>query len=130
LTFTQSLAEARGDTTIHWVYFDEPGSVTHVTDDDQTVPLIFKLKQNYPNPFNNQTRISYVINAATSVNLKVYDIQGRLIATLLQRHQPAGSYSVVWNTQQSDGTLAPSGIYFIRLETNGGVETRKTLLVR
>jgi arabinogalactan endo-1,4-beta-galactosidase len=130
LTFTQTLTASRSDTTIHWVYFDEQGSVTRVADDDQTVPLVFQLKQNYPNPFNNQTRISYVIQAATYVSLKVYDIQGGLIVTLVQRHQPAGSHSVIWNAQQDDGTPAPSGIYFIRLETNHGLETRKTLLLK
>ncbi len=130
LVFTQSLAETRSDTSIHWVYFDEPGSVTGVADDDQTVPLVFELKPNYPNPFNNQTRISYIINATTWVNLKVYDIQGRLIATLVQRQQPAGSHSVIWKAQQEGGTPAPSGIYLIRLETKHGVEIRKTLLLK
>jgi flagellar hook assembly protein FlgD len=60
----------------------------------------------------------------------VYDVQGRLIATLAQRFQPAGSHAVGWNGQQENGTPAPAGIYFIRLETNQGIQTRKAILMR
>jgi hypothetical protein len=58
LTFTRSLIESRGDTTLHWVYFDEAAPAARV-DDDEAVPRLFQLDQNHPNPFNSQTRISY-----------------------------------------------------------------------
>jgi flagellar hook assembly protein FlgD len=89
-----------------------------------------QLKRNYPNPFNNQTKISYSIKTADFVRLKVYDMQGRLMATLVQQRQPAGSYSVVWNAQLAEGLPAPSGIYLIRLETDHGIEMRKALLLK
>jgi arabinogalactan endo-1,4-beta-galactosidase len=130
LPFTQSLGNARSDTTIHWVYFDEPSTVTHVAADEQTIPLSFQLKQNYPNPFNNQTRLDYTIHAATLVNLSIYDIQGRLITTLVHGQQAAGNYSVAWNGLQKDGSAVASGIYFVQLETDEGTETRKALLMK
>jgi arabinogalactan endo-1,4-beta-galactosidase len=129
LTFTQSLAGTRGDTTLHWVYFDEVNSATRV-DGEQMVPLSFQLQQNHPNPFANQTEISYVLKKATFVSVKVYDLRGRLIAVPRQRQQPAGKYSVKWNARQEDGTPAPAGIYLIRLETRDGMQTRKALLLK
>lgn len=129
LIFTQALAESRRDTTMHWVYFDEAASATRV-DEDENAPLHFQLHQNYPNPFKRETRISYVISARSSVSLKVYDVQGRLTATLARQLQPAGSHSVAWNGQRENGTSAPAGIYFIRLETNQGIQTRKVILLR
>ncbi|MGH7490984.1 MAG: glycosyl hydrolase 53 family protein [bacterium] len=129
LTFTRSWVESRRDTTIHWVYFDEEATPTRV-DDGESIPLIFHLNQNYPNPFKSQTRINYLINTSSFVRLKVYDVHGRLTAILAQRPQPAGSHSVGWNGQQEDGTPAPSGIYFIRLETNQGMQTRKAILLK
>jgi len=128
MTFTESLVNMRSDTTVHWVYFDVP-TVTSVADENPVTPLSFQLLQNYPNPFNNQTRVDYVLKTAAFVRLSVYDIQGKLIATLAQRYQPAGSYSVVWSGQGSDGAIA-SGIYFIRLEAGGGVQIRKALLMK
>lgn len=129
LPFTFSMSNTHSDTTIHWVYFDEPSSVTHVAD-DEAIPHSFQLNQNYPNPFNNQTRINYFLKSATFVSLAIYDIQGRSITSLVESNQSAGRYSVVWNGQQKDGSSAPSGIYFIRLEANEGVEIRKALLIK
>ncbi|MDZ7262680.1 MAG: T9SS type A sorting domain-containing protein, partial [candidate division KSB1 bacterium] len=127
LTFTSSLVNSRSDTTLHWVYFNEPNSVSQVAEDAPEAPLFFQLKQNYPNPFNNQTRISYLITKAAYVSLKIYDIQGKLVASLVQQHQPGGHYSILWNVQPNDRA---SGIYFIRLETNYGIEIRKALLLK
>ena len=130
LKFTESLITNRSDTTIHWVYFDESNSVSRVDHTYQEMLFNFQLMQNYPNPFNNQTIISYNIQSSTFVNLKVYNIQGKLISTLVQRRQPAGNYSIVWKAQQEDRTSLVSGIYFISLDTNYGIETRKTLLLK
>ena len=129
LALHPALAAARSDTTIHWVYFDEPGAATRV-DEAQTIPLAFQLAQNHPNPFNPQTRISYAIKKTMLVNLKIYDTYGKLITTLVQQSQPAGSYVVTWNAQQKTGMPLAAGIYFIRLETEGGIATRKALLLK
>ncbi|HEX9652180.1 MAG TPA: glycosyl hydrolase 53 family protein, partial [bacterium] len=129
LPITPTLVDTRSDTTLHWVYFDQQG-VTGVADDDAITPVAFQLLQNYPNPFNSETRIDYVLEGPAFVRLSVYNIRGKLIATLAQRHQSAGSYSVAWSGQRSDGSAVASGIYFIRLETGDGVKVRKALLMK
>jgi hypothetical protein len=86
---------------------------------------LFELAQNYPNPFNPVTTIRYQIPTAETVNLKVYDILGKEVATLVNGRQEAGSYTVPFNAVR----LA-SGVYFYRLQAGGFVETRKMLLVK
>jgi len=130
LTFTQTLTESSSDTTLHWVYFDESDSETLVSDDEPRVPDVFLLSQNYPNPFNQQTNVSYFIPKATWVSLKIYDIQSKLVASLVQCRQPAGHYSITWNAQDQNGIPLASGIYLVRLVTAQGAVTRKTLLLK
>ena len=130
LVFSTSLVQNPHDTTLHWVYFDEPNSISRLEPSHQEILFSPQLVQNYPNPFNHQTMINYHLKIATFVNLKVYDIQGKLVKTLVKSQQPAGSYSLVWNTHQGDGTRLGSGIYFIRLETDAGSEMRRTVLLK
>ena len=94
------------------------------------LPDNFRLFQNYPNPFNPSTTIEYSIpNAVNSqksiVNLTVYDILGREVATLVDKPQPPGNYKVRFNA----GNLA-SGVYFYRLEVNDFMASRKMLLLK
>lgn len=130
LAFSPSLAEVGGDTTIHWVYFDEADPATGVENDHPALPLSFHLDQNYPNPFNPETKISYVINKMTFVHLRVYDVRGRLITSLVHQLQPAGNYTVTWSAQQIADTPLVSGLYFIRLETDHKIQTRKAILLK
>ncbi|NUO80119.1 glycosyl hydrolase 53 family protein [candidate division KSB1 bacterium] len=130
LPFSPTLSEVHGDTTIHWVYFDEADPATEVDDDSPAMPISFQLAQNHPNPFNPQTEISYTIKQTTFVNLKVYDVHGKLITALVQQSLPAGNYAVTWNAQQNVSTPLVSGLYFIRLETNHGMQTRKAILLK
>jgi len=130
LTFSASLVQNNCDTTLHWDYFDESNSVSRVDHTEQEIPFHFQLAQNYPNPFNHQTRIRYHIGSSTFVNLKIYNIQGELVSTLVKSNQPAGSYSIVWNAQHEDGTSLVSGIYWICLEIDYRIKTRKALLLK
>ncbi len=88
-------------------------------------PGSFSLNQNYPNPFNPSTRISYSIQKAGLVTLKVYDILGREVATLFNGFQQPNSYSVSFNASG----LA-SGIYFYKLKAGDFVQTRKMMLLK
>jgi len=89
-------------------------------------PGQFSLGQNYPNPFNPYTHIKYQLSLSNKVELKVYDIAGREIRTLVDDLQKAGSYRVLF-----DGNDLPSGLYFYRLLTSTGfTETKKMLLVK
>lgn len=85
----------------------------------------FHLYQNYPNPFNPSTTIKYTLTKNNLVSLKVFDLMGREIKTIVNKKQNAGNYEVTF-----DGSEFPSGVYFYKLETNGFNETRKMLLVK
>ncbi|MFQ3598821.1 MAG: T9SS type A sorting domain-containing protein, partial [Chloroherpetonaceae bacterium] len=85
----------------------------------------FELAQNYPNPFNPTTTIRYQIPTAETVSLKVYDVLGKEVATLVNGRQEAGSYNVPFNAAGLS-----SGVYFYRLQAGGFVETKKMLLVK
>jgi len=85
----------------------------------------FSLAQNYPNPFNPQTTIHYQLPESSKVTLSVYDINGRLVRTLVKQQKNAGQYSVLFNANE----LA-SGVYFYKLSTENFSEFRKMLLVK
>ncbi len=85
----------------------------------------YMLEQNFPNPFNPSTEIGYRAEGIGWVTLKVYDILGREVATLVDEKQPAGNHTVTW-----DGSGAASGMYFYRLTTPAITQTRTMLLLR
>lgn len=100
-------------------------SVQVVTSVSEEKPLAYRLEQNYPNPFNPSTKIRYSIKAHGSTTLKVFNLLGREVATLVDKRQDAGSYAVDW-----DAAGLPSGVYFYKLESGSFTETRKLMLVR
>ncbi len=90
-----------------------------------SVPSEFGLSQNYPNPFNPTTAISYQLSAVSFVSLKILDILGRDVATLVQEQRQPGFYTVRW-----DAAGLPSGVYFCRLQAGGFVDTKKMILAK
>jgi photosystem II stability/assembly factor-like uncharacterized protein len=89
------------------------------------IPAEFLLSQNYPNPFNPTTSIQYAISGRQFVSLKVYDILGSEIETLVNEEKPAGTYEVTWYAEQ-----LPSGVYFYQLRAASFIETKKMLLLK
>ena len=89
------------------------------------LPSSFALNQNYPNPFNPGTIISYQLQYSSNVQIKVYDLLGREICSLVNEYKPAGSYTVKFNA----GNL-PSGMYLYRISAGTFSQTRKMLLVK
>ena len=85
---------------------------------------------NYPNPFNPSTTISYDLIGASNVNLTIYNVMGQEIATLVNDFKTTGSYEVVWNGTDSNGLAMPSGLYFMKLETEHGIVSNKLSLLR
>lgn len=85
----------------------------------------FNLRQNYPNPFNPLTTISYSIAAESHVNLKIYDMLGHEISTLINNEQTAGEYKV-----QFDGSSLPSGVYIYTIKAGGLRDSKKLLLLK
>jgi hypothetical protein len=104
------------------VWFEILTSVQSTPDD---VPGALLLEQNYPNPFNPSTTIRYELSEQGLVALKVYNLLGQEVATLVDEEQEAGSYQV-----QFDGTSLASGVYLYRLRAGGFVETKKLILLR
>ena len=96
------------------------------------LPRAFGLKQNYPNPFNPSTTIAYSIpeGYTGSVSLRVYDIRGSLVRTLVEGTMAEGNYSVSWDGKDRSGRVVSSGIYFYRLEAGGFAQVRKMLLLK
>jgi hypothetical protein len=88
-------------------------------------PADFILYQNYPNPFNPSTKISWQSPGGDWQTLKVYDVLGNEVATLVDEYKPAGSYEVEW-----DAKNYPSGVYFYRLQAGSFVETKKLILMK
>ena len=89
------------------------------------VPGAFVLSQNYPNPFNPTTKIKFVIPNSSFVNLKVYDVLGREVTTLVNEEKPAGEYEVEFS-----GKNLSSGVYYYQLKADNYVETKKMLFIK
>ncbi len=88
-------------------------------------PDKYALHQNYPNPFNPSTQISFDLTKAGHVSLKVFDLLGREVQTLVDEVQPAGTHSITF-----DGTGLPSGIYLYRLQAGDFTMTKKMVLLK
>ncbi len=90
-----------------------------------TAPLTYNLAQNYPNPFNPSTLISYQIPEKNLVTLKVYDMLGNLVTTLVNNEQNAGSYQVTFDASQYT-----SGVYFYTITAGKFTSTKKLMLIK
>ncbi len=109
-------------------YNGQLGLITSVPHGGGNAPDEFSLKQNYPNPFNPSTTIRFQIpnlKPQTAVSLKVFDMLGREVATLVNETKPAGTYNVTFNANNLS-----SGVYFYRLQASEFVEVRKMILTK
>ena len=96
------------------------------------LPDQYKLGQNFPNPFNPTTRIQYSVSSTQKVTLKVYDLLGNEVATLVNEEKPSGSYEVEFNTESHSGNVRnlTSGIYFYQLKVGEFIQTKKMVLLK
>ncbi len=97
---------------------------------DGGLPTSFTLDSAYPNPFNPSTTIRYTTPRTGSVSLKIYDLAGRHVRTLVDGPKTAGYHSVVWDGTDHKGRGVASGAYYYRLQAGGFEETHKMLLVK
>ncbi|MBV6421056.1 MAG: hypothetical protein DAHOPDDO_02325 [Ignavibacteriaceae bacterium] len=106
--------------------------VTSVESDPENFPAQFILEQNYPNPFNPSTVISYRLPVSSDVTLKVYDVLGEEVATLVDEYKPAGKYEVEFNALSSFRLVRnlTSGTYFYQLRASSFIETKKMSLLK
>ncbi len=104
---------------------------TNIKDENlQLIQHNFSLSQNYPNPFNPTTTISYQLSAFSRVKLKVYDMLGREVATLVNEEKAPGNYEVKFNVETRRGESLPSGVYIYRLQAGSYSETKKMTLLK
>ena len=97
---------------------------------NSTLPSSFELTQNYPNPFNPSTTINFTIPNMAEVKINVFDINGRLVNTLINSSLTSGQHSVVWNGEDSAGNKASAGIYMYTLTSDEVSITNKMILVK
>jgi len=124
-SFVDRTASGKVSYRLKQVDFDGAFEYSPVIEVDAGLPHTFELGQNYPNPFNPTTLISYQLPVASEVSLKVYDVLGREVATLVSGRQEAGRYSVSFNAASLS-----SGVYFYRLQAGNFVATKKMMLVK
>jgi hypothetical protein len=96
-----------------------------VSNNTQELPKDYQLFQNYPNPFNPTTNIRYQITKNNLITIKVYDLLGKEIETLVNQKQTPGIYEVQFN-----GSNLSSGVYFYRIQSGDFMQTKKMLLIK
>ncbi len=116
------------------VYFDaltveRIDEVTDV-DKDEFLPVAFDLFQNYPNPFNPSTVISYALPQNSFVSIKIYDMLGREVKTLLDSDQSAGVHNLIWNGDNNFGTKVSSGTYIYAIKAGDFYKANKMVLMK
>lgn len=101
------------------------GTIVSVDEMPVTIPENTILYPNYPNPFNPTTKIRYSVPNTSLIFIKIYDVLGNEVATLVNEHKPAGTYEVNW-----DAGNFPSGVYFYKLQTENYIAVKKMLLMK
>ena len=122
-------AENYGTLYFAVVAADQEGTSGVITD-DLTKPDSYRLLMNYPNPFNAVTKIYYTLPEPSTVALRIYTLQGRLVKTLVNERQSAGYYGFNWDGTDRAGKAVGSGIYIYQLQANDQVMSRKMILMK
>jgi hypothetical protein len=116
--------------TIDRVEFALDGTPTGIGDSGVSPSVPAHLFQNFPNPFNPQTQIAFDLPSAGRAEIRIYDVLGRLIRTLVDEKRPAGHQILRWDGRDDGGREVASGAYFYRLVAPGVDESRKMVIVR
>ncbi|MCK4546529.1 MAG: choice-of-anchor D domain-containing protein [Candidatus Eisenbacteria sp.] len=104
--------------------------LTAVAVAEETILTQSVLRQNHPNPFNPRTTVAFSLRGPGHVSLCIYDVNGRLVRTLVVGNRGMGEHAVVWEGRDDSGCVVASGIYYCRLVTSGFVETKKMVLLK
>ncbi len=105
-------------------------SVGADTELDNLLPTTFALSQNYPNPFNPTTEIQYQVPEKNHVSIKVFNISGQLVKTLVNTAKDAGSFTVKWDGRDQAGFQLPSGVYMYEMKAGSFIQNKKMLLIK
>ena len=99
-------------------------------EEQETIPTAYELSQNYPNPFNPTTRINFAIPQNSFVTIKVYDMLGREVKTLINQQMVSGNHSIDWNADNNLGIKVATGMYIYRITAGNFVSTKKMVLIK
>lgn len=134
IPFLVEYYDSGGDAAAFWIgqdgankrlYMDRLSAITGISSNGNEIPEKFNLSQNYPNPFNPVTNISFSLPKSGFVSLKVFDVMGREVASLVNKDVTAGSYTVDF-----DASRLSSGVYFYRLTSGEFSDTKKLMLIK
>jgi len=112
-----------------YMYIVTNSSATAVEDYDPDIPLA-KSFQIFPNPFNPLTTISFYVAAEGRATLKIYNISGEIVRTLLDDYVPKGQITIIWDGKNDSGIKASSGVYFCQLQVNSIIISKKMIILR
>ena len=133
ITIPIKITGKNADMDVSYKFVDANGNIVSQSTQSikiENIPDQFKLHQNYPNPFNPVTTLRYDLPVDNYVTLTIYDLNGREINQIVNITQPAGHYSVMWNSTDSFGKPVSAGIYLYQIRTAGFVQTRKMVLLK
>lgn len=116
--------------TLKWSSNGDRIRLSRLTSGGDALPRSLELKQNYPNPFNPTTAIDFSLPRSGDVELKVFNVLGQRVATLVDGHREAGEHSIMWNGTDDSGAPVTSGVYFYRLQFEESQHSRKMLLMK
>jgi hypothetical protein len=119
---------------VRWTIFDRVmrwfgGAVSPVVPVEQP-SAVYSLAQNYPNPFNPSTTIRFSLRSKGKVTVRIYNVAGQLVRTLVDEVRDAGVYREVWHGTNGRGAKVASGVYFYRMESGVWMDTKKMILLR
>lgn len=128
------IGDPAGADHMNWVYvgFSDGGNPLSVNEDnaEATIPGSFELTQNYPNPFNPSTTINFTVPNFSDVKISVFDINGKLVNTLVDASYSSGTYNIMWDGDDSNGNKVAAGIYMYNLTSNETSITNKMILIK
>ncbi len=131
LEIVMNTSDGKSGTALRAILAVDGGDAFDLQDTDlASVPVRFSLGDNYPNPFNPATKISFDLPASGRVALRIYDVRGNEIRTLVSGVMPFGSHTVTWNGIDDGGRAVSSGVYFYRIEAEGFAATHKMMLLK
>ena len=110
---------------------------TAVEEEQNSLPKNFALSQNYPNPFNSTTTVPFQVGSGqwsvvspVHITLRIYNVRGQLVRTLVDEDKLSGSYKVVWDSRDNSGKEVTSGVYFYQLKAGNFKGSKKLLLIK
>jgi len=122
----------------NWVFMDNPTpeapNIFTSVDENNVSPICFNLIGNYPNPFNPTTTIKFSVKEDSDVSIKIYNIKGAMVRTLLDSEMKAAYHEVVWDGKDNTGKQVGSGLYFYKMVSEGNsgryTSTKKMILLK